>query len=73
MLSHFSRVQLFTTARFLCPWYSPGKGTGVGCYALLQGIFPTQGLNLVPYISCIGRWALYTVTTWEASDRSILG
>ena len=25
---------------------SPGKDTGVGCHALLQGIFPTQGLNL---------------------------
>ena len=25
---------------------SPGKNTGVGCYALLQGIFPTQGSNL---------------------------
>ena len=24
---------------------SPGKNTGVGCYALFQGIFPTQGLN----------------------------
>ena len=24
---------------------SPGKNTGVGCCALLQGIFPTQGLN----------------------------
>ena len=24
---------------------SPGKNTGVGCYALLQGIFPTQGSN----------------------------
>ena len=24
---------------------SPGKITGVGCHALLQGIFPTQGLN----------------------------
>ena len=24
---------------------SPGKYTGVGCHALLQGIFPTQGLN----------------------------
>ena len=23
----------------------PGKNTGVGCYALLQGIFPTQGSN----------------------------
>ena len=24
---------------------SPGKNTGVDCYALLLGIFPTQGLN----------------------------
>ena len=24
---------------------SPGKNTGVDCHALLQGIFPTQGLN----------------------------
>ena len=23
----------------------PGKNTGVGCHTLLQGIFPTQGLN----------------------------
>ena len=23
----------------------PGKNTGVGCHAFLQGIFPTQGLN----------------------------
>ena len=27
-------------ARLLCPWDSPGKNTGVGCHALLQGIFP---------------------------------
>ena len=25
---------------------SPGKNTGVGCHALLQGNFPTQGSNL---------------------------
>ena len=24
---------------------SPGKNTGVGCHALLQGIFPAQGSN----------------------------
>ena len=35
---------------------SPGKDTGVGCYALLQGIFPTQGLNPgLPHC----RWILY--------------
>ena len=26
-------------------WNSPGKTTGVGCHAHLQGIFPTQGSN----------------------------
>ena len=26
---------------------SPGKNAGVGCHVLLQGIFPTQGLNPV--------------------------
>ena len=24
----------------------PGKNAGVGCHFLLQGVFPTQGLNL---------------------------
>ena len=50
VLSHFSRVQLLVT-----PWTvahqtprsmdSPGKSTGVGCHAPLQGIFLTQGSN----------------------------
>ena len=31
--------------RLLCPWDSPGKNTGVGCRALLQGIFPTPWIK----------------------------
>ena len=31
--------------RLLCPWDSLGKSTRVGCQALLQRIFPTQGSN----------------------------
>ena len=27
------------------PWNSPGQTTGMGSRSLLQGIFPTQGLN----------------------------
>ena len=54
-----SRVWLFVTlwtvaARLLCPWDSPGKNTGVGCHALLQGIFPTQGSN--HYFLCLLHW-----------------
>ena len=33
--------------RLLCPGDSPGKNTGVGIHAILQRIFPTQGLNLL--------------------------
>ena len=32
-------------ARLLCSYNSPGKNTGVGNHALIQGIFLTQGLN----------------------------
>ena len=38
---------------------SPGKNTGVGCHALLQGIFPTQGSNPgLPHC----RWTLYCLS-----------
>ena len=41
-----SHVWLFAAlCPHLCSCESPGKNTGVGCHALLQGIFPTQGLN----------------------------
>ena len=33
---------------------SPGKNTGVGCHALLQGIFQTQGLK--PRNLCLLHW-----------------
>ena len=33
------------STRFLCPWDSPDKNTGVGSHSLLQGIFWTQGSN----------------------------
>ena len=37
----------------------PGKNTGVGCHSLLQGIFPTQRMNLgLPHC----RWILYRLS-----------
>ena len=55
MVSCFSHVWWLQSyglwpARLLCPLNSPGKNTGLGCHALLQGIFPTQGLN--PRLLC---------------------
>ena len=35
----------FCDAMDCSPWDSPGQNTGVGSLSLLQGIFPTQGLN----------------------------
>ena len=37
-----------------CPRDSPGKNTEVGCYALLQGTFLTQGSN--PHLFCLLHW-----------------
>ena len=51
--------------RSLCPWDSSGENTGVSCYALLQGIFPTQGSN--PGLPHCG-WILYQLSH-EGSPR----
>ena len=39
-------------AWLLCPWNFPGKITGVGCHAFLQGIFLVQRWNLSPLCLC---------------------
>ena len=44
---------LYST-RLLFPWNFPGKNTGVGCHALLQGVFLNQGWNL-HFLSLL-RW-----------------
>ena len=56
---HTSRLK---TARLLCPWDSPGKSTGVGCHALLRGIFPTQGSTL----------HLFHLLHWQAGSVPIV-
>ena len=44
---------------------SPGKNTGVGCHALLQGTYPTQGSNPgLPHC----RWICYCLATREAQQ-----
>ena len=48
------RPQELEPAKLLCPWDSSGSNTGVGCHALLQGIFPTQGSNLS--LLCLLNW-----------------
>ena len=43
-----------SSAGFSVRGNSPGKNTGVGCHALLQGIFLIQGLN--PSLWCLLPW-----------------
>ena len=75
MLSHFSCVWLcvtLQTARLLCLWDSSDENTGVGCHALLQGIFPTQGSN--PRLPCLPASAsgfFSTSITWEAQVQRV--
>ena len=71
MLSHFSQVQLFATlwtvaTRLLCPWNSPGKNIGVGYWALLQEIIPTQILNPRLKSPALAGGLFTTGATWEA-------
>ena len=45
---------------------SPGKNTGVGCHAFLQGISPTQGSNPgLPHC----RWILYRLNQQERPSK----
>ena len=48
-------------------WDFPGKNTGVGCHALLQGIFPTQGSN--PRLL---HWQVSSFTTEPPEKPSFL-
>ena len=68
VFSHFRRIWLFVIPWTVAhqaprPWNFPGKNTGVGSHALLQGIFLTQGWD--PCL-LICRRILYHWATWEA-------
>ena len=65
MLSCFSRIRLCDSMGCSPPGSSvhgdsPGKNTGVGCHALLQGIFLTQRWNLrLLHLTCVGWWVFF--------------
>ena len=80
VLNCFSRVQLFAT-----PWTvarqtalsrdSPGKNTGVGCQALLQGIFLTQGSRVwgdpIGFrVQCLNHSAITALNNFKPSEKS---
>ena len=56
------------SARLLCPWNSSGTNTGVCSCSILQGIFPTQGLNPgLPHC----RWILYQLSHKGSLNNSL--
>ena len=55
-------------ARLLCSWDFPGKNTGMSSHFLLQGIFPTQGSNLVLLYL---RWLLHCLSQLVATFKMI--
>ena len=72
---HACRVASVTSGPFETPWTvalqaplswdSPGRNTGVGCHALLQGVFLTRDWTRVSNVSCTGG-SFTTSATWEA-------
>ena len=70
VLSNSLRSHGLQPVRLPCPWDSPGKNTGLVCYFLFQGIFPTQGLNL-GLLHC--RQILYCLSHglwWKQDDTN---
>jgi len=68
VLSRFSHVRLCVTPwtvaiRLVYTWGFSGKKTAVGCHALLQGVFPTQGLNLHLLMSPALTGGFFTTST----------
>ena len=61
----FDSVQHHWPTKFLCPWDSIDKNTGVGSHFLLQGNFLTQGLNLCLLSPALAGRLFTTSTTWE--------
>ena len=55
VVSNSLRSHGLQTTRLLCPWYSSGKNTGVGCHFLHQRIFPIRDQTWVSRIT--GRFS----------------
>ena len=67
MLSRFSGVQLLVTLWTIAHQAPPGKNTGVGCHALLQGDLPSPGIKPKSLMfPALAGGFFTTSTTWEA-------
>ena len=58
-MSHSVMFDFLLSHGLYSPWNSPGQNNAVGSLSLLQGIFPTHGLN-PGHLHC--RWILYQLS-----------
>ena len=76
VLSCFSHVPFFVTLQIVARQTSlfmedsPAKITGVGCHALLQGIFLTQGSN--PGLLCLLQWQAVSLPPGKPYVKGII-
>ena len=61
MSDYFQPHGLYPT-RLLCLWATPGKNTGVGCLALLQGNLPDPGIEPAPFMPPASAGGFFTTT-----------
>ena len=71
-----SFVTAWTVARLPCPWNFPSKNTRMGFHFLLQGIFPTQGSNLL--LLCLLYWQVDSLPlappgNWKSKTINLFG
>ena len=57
--------------RLPCAWDFSSRNTWVGCHFLLQGIFPTQGLN--PYLLPLLCWQADSLPLHHLGSKDRLG
>ena len=60
-------------ARLLCPWDSPGKSTGVGCHALLQGLSALHSTKPVYPVEQLSSKNMPTSNPWNLWIFALLG
>ena len=70
VMSNYLQPHGLKPVRLLCPRDSPGKNSGVSCHALLQEIFPTQGLN--PHLLCLLHWQAGSLPLVPSEYKSLL-
>ena len=73
VLSHFSRVPLFESPWTIAHQARLCMAFSMGCHTLLQGIFPTQGWNLL--LLCLLHWQVdslqFKFSKWLPSSSLI--